>query len=183
MSWFTPILMTVDQHSVGASSPYATESFFAATTSAAVGRGAGLGSARASGQWAWSAEPVRLTPPAQMATQAATTASGASVTRGAAAREGACLRAPVALLSQMSEAARALGRSESEVWVEAARAWLRKREGEPGAPPAAAAPTAVEPVSAPRRIARLWDDIDALLFELRAPALAVAHECEGVPAA
>jgi hypothetical protein len=170
MSWFTPILLTHDER--GALASLAADSArFGAGPGSGIGSGGGLGSARASSQWAWSVAPAQ--PPAQMTPSA--------VTRAAIAHEGACLRAPVELLSRMSEAARVSSRSESEVWVEAAREWLRRREGEPGAPPAA--PTAPPaPTVAPRRATRLWDDIDALLIELRAPAAALP-DCAGAPAA
>lgn len=168
MTWFTPMLLTTD-FSSGARPSLTTHSPDAGTAR-------GLGTAQASGQWAWSATPARPTGEAP---------AERTPTRATTAREGACLRAPVELLSQMSEAARALGRSESEVWVEAAREWLRRREGEPGAPPAAAAQMAgplAGPITVARRIPRGWDEIDALLIALRAPASPRA-EREGVPAA
>ena len=158
MSWFTPILLTHDDWSVTAQR-------------VADGRGAGygapvvatpargLGSARAGGSWTWADAPAR---------------SGAKTAAPVvehAARAGASLRAPVELLGQMAEAARALGRSESDVWVEAAREWLRRRELTPVTPPAAPAHSAE-----PRRVARVWDDIDALLVELRAPVASCEHQ-------
>ena len=159
MSWFTPILLTHDDRNTSAQLSADTMRWAGATAGAAPS--AGLGSARTSGQWAWADAPAR---PAAAARPAAP------------AREGASLRAPVELLGQMAEAARALGRSESDVWVEAAREWLRRRELAPVTPPAAPAQSAT-----PHRIARVWDDIDALLIELRAPA--AAREQEGAPAA
>lgn len=184
MSWFTPILLTPNERSSGACAPRAANSASAGTITAAgaqraAERGAGLGSARVGVQWAWSASPAQMTITAPAMTAAATT-------HAVSAAQGTCLRAPVEVLRQMSAAACGLGRSESEVWVEAAREWLRKREGEPGAPPAAAAPVVASVGAgsvAPRRITRLWDDIDALLIELRAPAIAAAHGCDGAPAA
>jgi hypothetical protein len=182
MSWFTPILLTPNERSSGACAPRAANSASAGTITVAgaqraAERGAGLGSARVGVQWAWSTSPAQMTTTAPAMTVAATTHAVSDA-------QGTCLRAPVEVLRQMSAAARGLGRSESEVWVEAAREWLRKREGEPGAPPAAAAPVVASVGSiAPRRITRLWDDIDALLIELRAPAIAAAHECDGAPAA
>ncbi len=167
MTWFTPILMIHDDRSAA---PYAVRVADSTRFGVVSGSGAGLGSARAASQWAWSAEPVRPTRPAPL--------TPAAAARAAVARGGACLRAPVEVLSQMSAAARAAGRSESEVWVEAAREWLRRREGEPGAPPAAAQPVAMPP----RRVTRAWDDIDALLIALRAPAAALP-DCAGAPAA
>ncbi len=124
----------------------------------------GLGSARTTGQWTWATSVTSERP----RSAASPSLSQAAVVRSVAAAEGACVRAPMELLGQMAAAARALGRSESDVWVEAAREWLRRREGEPGAPPAAAA-LGVSPVSQPRRRDRIWDDIDTLLIELRTP--------------
>ncbi|HZC06129.1 MAG TPA: hypothetical protein VE338_10840, partial [Ktedonobacterales bacterium] len=134
------------------------------------GAGISLGSALAASQWAWASDPTRATP---------TTAQASAAPRAVRASSGACLRAPVDLLTQMSDVARALGRSESEVWVEAAREYLRRRDGESGAPPVTPAQSA-GPVSRSRRATRMWDDIDALLTELRAPS---ASEREGAPAA
>ena len=164
MSWFTPILLTPEGQRA---------TTWLATTVSAAGYGAptgasrasaGLGSAHAGSQWAWAVAPVR---PA---------ARPAEPTTARAPHPGASLRAPVELLSQMADAASALGRSESDVWVEAAREWLRRRAISPVTPPAAPAQSAE-----PRRIARVWDDIDALLTELRAPVPSCDHQ--GVPAA
>lgn len=192
MSWFTPILLTINERSSGACAPRAAEVTSAAASAErtaqtgaqrVAGRDAGLGSARAAAEWAWSAAPAQLPTPATYSARAATIHT-------VSAAQGTCLRAPVEVLRQMSDAAYGLGRSESEVWVEAAREWLRRREGEPGAPPAAAAPIVASIGAsigassvAPRRITRLWDDIDALLIELRAPASAPEHACDGAPAA
>ena len=121
----------------------------------------GLGSARAGSQWAWADAPAR---PA--ATPAPTLAPARET------GEGSCVRAPVDVLRRMSAAAQAQGRSESDVWVEAAREWLRRREVAPTPPPPAASATSVPS----RRIARIWDDIDALLVELRAPLTANDHD-------
>lgn len=156
MSWFTPILLTHDERSAGLRTPRSNHVVIEAAN--------GLGSARASSQWAWSSTPAQP-------------ATATSATARRPAREGASLRVPMELLSQMSEAARALGRSESEVWVEAAREWLRRRETEPSTPPAAPARGV-----ATRRPVRVWDDIDALLIELRAPTITLPEQ-EGVPAA
>lgn len=166
MTWFSPIFFSADEYR-GARGDHGGE---------LVSARAGLGSARASSQWTWTtATTVRRTDAAS-----APSLSQAAAKRMVAGAEGASVRAPVELLRQMSAAARSLGRSESDIWVEAAREWLRRRDGEPGAPPAAAAP-GVSPVSQPRRRDRVWDDIDALLIELRAPA--IASQCEGASAA
>lgn len=148
MSWSTPILLTRDDRSVAA------QLLTDVTGRRVSGVAAGLGSARASGEWAWAETPARL----------------ALAPQRVAAR-GSCVRAPAEVLARMSAAAAAQGRSESDVWVEAAREWLRRREIAPVAPPTASTP----PVSASRRVARVWDAIDALLVELRAPADAPDH--------
>ena len=163
MTWFSPILMNTtwatDERGARSGEPH----------------GVSIGSAWASGAWAWAgsaAQPVQIAQPMAAASR-----------RAAPALPGASLRAPVELLARMAEAARACGRSESDVWVEAAREWLRRRDSETGAAPVAPiAPAQSEPSSAPtRRSARRWDEIDALLIELRRAALARA--CEGAPAA
>lgn len=171
MSWFSPLLLTYDDRNPHAS--YAASSFGGGMRLAP---GAGLGSAQASAQWAWSDTPARAQPDAAPARVAERQA------KRQAEREGACLRAPVEVLSRMSEAARALGRSESDIWVEAARDWLRRHEIEPMTLPSAPAPALGAPQSAAsRRMARMWDDIDTLLGELRAPM--AQHSHEGAPAA
>ncbi len=160
MTWFIPIAVMYDEQS--GATQRGIESFGWRSAG-----NEGLGSAQVAGQWAWANHS-----PQRPSVQG----NGAAVPRRLPAPAGARLRAPVELLSQMAEAARAQGRSESEVWVEAAREWLTPRESAPAAPPAAPAT-----VARPRRVARAWDDIDALLVELRAPA--PAHDCEGAPAA
>ncbi|HEX2349664.1 MAG TPA: hypothetical protein VHI51_14625 [Ktedonobacterales bacterium] len=158
MTWFSPMLMNTtwaaDERAARSGQPHSV----------------GIGSAWASGAWAWAgsaAQPVSATP-----RRAATTAQA-----------GANLRAPVDLLARMSEVAQACGRSESDVWVEAAREWLRRREGEAGAAPVApiAPAQAVWPDAPTRRSARRWDEIDALLIELRGAV--AARQREGAPAA
>jgi len=75
------------------------------------------------------------------------------------------VRIPDALLRAMRESARNAGRSESEVWAEAAREWLLMRGAGDG-------PEPTSPASAPRpcpQRARSWSGIDALVAVLRAP--------------
>ena len=168
MTWYSPILMN----------PSNTPSWATGARGASIAaepRGAGIGSAWASGAWTWADAAPRRSELAQ--------ARPATTERSASARAARQLRAPLDVLRQMSEAAQASGLSESEVWVEAAREWLRRREGEPGAAPAApVAPAQAErPATTPRRGVRRWDEIDALLIELRGPATSIAHE--GAPAA
>lgn len=172
MTWYSPILINPSN-----TPSWATDARGASTASEP--RGAGIGSAWASGVWAWAGACPRPPEPAPASPAAAASATE----RVASARAARQLRAPLDVLRQMSEAARASGLSESEVWVAAAREWLRRREGEPGAPPATpAAPAQAErPAAASRRGARRWEEIDALLIELRGPAAPAAHE--GAPAA
>jgi hypothetical protein len=78
--------------------------------------------------------------------------------------EPAHVRIPADLVRRMSLEAELAGKSESEVWAEAARAWLQRRERDddfPPTPPAAAQPC-------PRRERTAWVAIDALLVDLRA---------------
>lgn len=161
MSWFSPLLAIRDDF--GASSASAPR----VGTTKHVAAAPGLGSASASGAWSWASSPA-VAPDVALASAAPRPASA-----------GSAVRAPIELLARMTEAARAQGRSESDVWVEAAREWLRGREGAPNTPPAAPACLAA-PVAPPRRHARVWDEIDSLLSELRAPATGA---CESVPAA
>jgi hypothetical protein len=73
------------------------------------------------------------------------------------------LRVPREVLHMMSAAAWAAGRSEEEIWIEAAREWLRRRAHEDDPPPTA--PAAAWPASP--RVERTWAAIDALVAELR----------------
>lgn len=77
------------------------------------------------------------------------------------------LRAPSETLRRMTEAARALGRTESDVWTEAAREWLQ-RHGPGGHDEGHELYAVVAPPdSAARRRAREWRAIDAVLDTLR----------------
>lgn len=109
----------------------------------------GLGAARAGTSWDW-----------------ATHAQAGDLHRGAPAAAPTPAAAPISIpagvLREMREAARASGRSESVVWAEAAREWLRRRQHDDG--PLPPAPPAALPV--PRR-ARSWETIDAVLADLR----------------
>jgi hypothetical protein len=106
---------------------------------------------------------------------AGTTWRWASTTRAPVASEAilpampvepARVRIPADLVRRMSLEAQLTGMSESEVWAEAARAWLQRRDRDddfPPTPPAAAQPC-------PRRERTAWVAIDALLLDLRARA-------------
>lgn len=117
----------------------------------------GLGAARAGVTWRWAS-------PASPVVQAS------GVRRAPAMAPGATpIAVPERLLRAMRAAACASGRSESEVWAEAAREWLRQRQQDDGPlPPPAAAALAI-----PRR-ARSWSAIDVVLADLRQPRRSAA---------
>lgn len=83
------------------------------------------------------------------------------------------------LRDEMSGMAQALGRSEDDIWAEAAREWLMRRirndEPPPTTPAAAPAPSP--------RTRRLWNEIDAMLADLRHPRYVAAPSEPTVPAA
>ncbi len=160
MSWLSPILLTRDDH--GASLSTATALAPVAPTRAA--QTTGLGSASAGSAWAWSSAPAPAATEAALQYGAPTARAVSAQPRGASA-----VRAPIELLTRMSEAARAQGRSESDVWVEAAREWLRRRDGVE-TPPSAAPAYAAAPASPAPRMTRVWGEIDAVLQALRTPA-------------
>jgi hypothetical protein len=72
------------------------------------------------------------------------------------------VRIPADIVRAMTAAARNTGRSERELWAEAAREWLNSRahgDEPPPATPAAALPS----------VTRNWDEIDSLMAQLRRP--------------
>ena len=79
------------------------------------------------------------------------------------ATSASAVRIPEGVLRTMRKAAWSAGRTESEIWAEAAREWLmrRARDDEPQPPTPAAAALPVP------RMAHAWHAIDALLAELR----------------
>ncbi|MGE5334627.1 MAG: hypothetical protein ACM3N4_08005 [Nitrososphaerota archaeon] len=83
------------------------------------------------------------------------------------------------LRDEMAEMAHVLGRSEDDLWAEAAREWLMRRlrndEPPPTTPAAAPAPSP--------RTRRLWSEIDAVLADLRHPRYVTAPAEPTVPAA
>ncbi|MFI5274920.1 MAG: hypothetical protein ACHQ4H_17965 [Ktedonobacterales bacterium] len=117
----------------------------------------GLGTARASDRWQWA--PVRV----EMRSQGAAVAAEERSEPRRIATSASAVRIPEGVLRTMRKAAWSAGRTESEIWAEAAREWLmrRAREDEPQPPTPAAAALPVP------RVAHAWHAIDALLAELR----------------
>jgi hypothetical protein len=111
---------------------------------------AGLGSASAASVWRWAGGGVAGAA-AEMAT--ARPSIGAHQV----------LRVPREVLRMMADAAWAAGCSEEEIWIQAAREWLRRRTRDDDPPPTA--PASAWP-GAPRS-ARTWAAIDALVTDLR----------------
>ncbi len=115
----------------------------------------GLGAARAATQWEW-AEPVPLRFPGRESPRLPAASEPY-------AGEHVLVRVPVALLREMTAAAYRAGRTEGEVWAEAARLWLERRmRGDGPQPPDPAAPA----MPLPRR-SRAWSGVDAVMSELR----------------
>lgn len=89
------------------------------------------------------------------------------------------LRVTPELRAEMAGMARAMGRSEDEIWAEAAREWLLRRlrndEPPPTTPAAASLPNP--------RTRRLWNEIDEMLAELRQPRYVAAPPEPTMPAA
>lgn len=162
MSWLSPILLTRDDH--GASLSRVTAVAPTAPARTAQPAHVGLGSASAGAAWTWVATSAPSTSEQTLHYNASVVRTARAQPRGASA-----VRAPIDLLAKMSEAARTQGRSESDVWVEAAREWLRRRDGVETPPSAAPAYVAAPATPAPR-MTRVWGEIDAVLQALRAPA-------------
>ncbi len=136
-------------------------------------RAPSLGSAYTAEVWSWEA-PRRTPAPVAKDTKVQPISPFASAP---AADRGVALRVPATVLRRMSAAARASGRSEGDIWAEAAEEWLTRYtlDNEPQPPtPAAAA------LSGPRPT-RSWSAIDALLTELRASE--VSQSQPSLPAA
>ena len=84
-----------------------------------------------------------------------------------------------ALRDEMAEMAQAMGRSEDEIWAEAAREWLMRRMRNDEPPPTT---PAAAPLPSPRT-RRLWNEIDIMLAELRHPRYITAPAEPTMPAA
>lgn len=113
-----------------------------------------LGSAQAAARWSW-ADPG-----------SASRGKNAVVAREharLAAEEQRRVRVARDLLRLMADAAYARGCSEDDIWNEAAREWLLRHVGNDEPPPTT---PAAAPIPRPRP-ARSWDNIDAVLAQLR----------------
>ncbi len=145
-----PVTTRLPDDLVDARARRITSTNTAIAVSDGIASGAGLGSARAGIAWRWA-------PPAE----------NVSAHRGREMRgsmtENMPVSIPAGVLQAMRAAAYASGRSESAVWAEAAREWLRQRQHDDGPPSPPAAALAV-----PRR-SRSWHSIDAVLADLRQP--------------
>lgn len=127
----------------------------------------GLGSACAASVGVW-APPARSGADAVEAMDSFVHHSHAGVAMPSmsslSAQQHRLLHMPGAVLRGMAEAAWASGRSEEEIWIEAAREWLRRNAREDEPPPSA--PAAAAPPHP--RFTRAWAAIDSLLGDLRA---------------
>ncbi len=126
-----------------------------------------LGTATADARWRWaSPEADNVTP---------ITAERGNSDKLVATRLGVTSE----LRAEMSEMARVMGRSEDDIWAEAAREWLMRRLRNDGPPP-------TTPAAAPvpgARPSRMWNEIDELLTELRHPRYITAPATPTAPAA
>ena len=145
MTWFAPVLVAFEDR-FGSVAPDMWSSWPAA---------GGLGSAVA-GPWSWDNAPAATGGSIQPAPQPAPRQPA-----------GVRLTAPAGTLRRMADAAHALGRSESDVWVEAAREWLQRHEPEDpdGGHTLYSSHAPIAPSIARR--ARVWRAIDDVLDTLR----------------
>ena len=140
-----------------------------------------LGAATADARWRWAS------PHAGRMTDAATLVedddSGYEGYEGYddADRASVATRLHVApeLRAEMSGMAQALGRSEDDIWAEAAREWLLRRLRNDEPPPTTPAATSLPNP----RTRRLWNEIDEMLLELRQPRYLAAPSEPTMPAA
>jgi hypothetical protein len=119
---------------------------------------AGLGSARASERWGWAGGDgsAPRTGTDRLALQPLPPRTPTAYDASASV-----VRIPAEIVRAMAQAARNSGRSERELWAEAAREWLYSRSHGDEPPPAT--PAALT-VAGP---ARSWDEIDGLMERLR----------------
>lgn len=125
-----------------------------------------LGTATADARWRWASPHAGPT----MTTVAVRDDAEAVATRLTVTR---------ALRDEMAEMAQAMGRSEDEIWAEAAREWLMRRMRNDEPPPTT---PAAAPLPSPRT-RRLWNEIDIMLAELRHPRYITAPAEPTMPAA
>jgi len=115
-----------------------------------------LGSAQAAARWSWAEPNVAPLGPG---------ASGQRDLVGSAVEEARRVRVGRDLVSLMAEAARASGRSEDDIWNEAAREWLMRHARNDEPPPTTPAAAAIPRPRPPRS----WAAVDAVLVQLRDP--------------
>ncbi len=126
-----------------------------------------LGSATADARWRWASPDAGAVTPRNVER-----GSGDELvtTHFGVARE---------LRAEMAEMARVMGRSEDDIWAEAAREWLMRRLRNDGPPP-------TTPAAAPvpcARPSRMWNEIDEMLAELRHPRYVISPAAPVAPAA
>ncbi|HEY7339529.1 MAG TPA: hypothetical protein VH591_01500 [Ktedonobacterales bacterium] len=126
-----------------------------------------LGSATADARWRWASPGAGNVTPI--------TAERSSGDEFVATQLGVARE----LRAEMAEMARVMGRSEDDIWAEAAREWLMRRLRNDGPPP-------TTPAAAPvpgARPSRMWNEIDELLTELRHLRYITAPATPTAPAA
>lgn len=138
-----------------------------------------LGAATAHSRWRW-ASPFS-SGRAQTRAQAQVVASQPSVHERPVA---VTKRVHVSreLRTEMATMARTLGRSEDDIWAEAAREWLMRRVRNDEPPPTTPAAASLPNV----RTRRMWNEIDMLLAEMRQPhyvTMAASTSEPDIPAA
>jgi hypothetical protein len=115
-----------------------------------------LGTATAASRWGWASPQAEVVAPARVQDDEEPVATALVVTR--------------ALRAEMAEMAQMMGKSEDDVWAEAAREWLLRRMRNDEPPPTT---PAAAPVANPRT-RRMWSEIDEMLAALRNPRYVAA---------
>lgn len=124
-----------------------------------------LGTATADARWRWASPHAGAISPTSIRDDGHAVATHLIVTRE--------------LRAEMAEMALAMGRSEDEIWAEAAREWLIRRMRNDEPPPTTPAAAPIPNV----RTRRLWGEIDAMLADLRRPRYIAAPPEPTAPAA
>jgi len=162
MSWSAFPLIPVNGHEPRAATAYLTFPLLATTRQPEnvnqlrhLHQLSSLGSASAGTRWQWVGSSAAEAQP-----------DGASPSL-VSIEQSVTVSVPVHVKLKMAQVARANGRSENDLWAEAANTWLTSHifDDEP-LPPAPAAALAVPSAR------RSWDTIDELLTVLRRPATA-----------